>query len=62
MYLYKTFFSAWTNLKITSELEQRSHADKMAFMQAGRDPIKKTYKYDPTKIRPSATAIQAKTK
>uniref|UniRef100_A0A1B6MIE8 Mitochondrial inner membrane protein OXA1L n=1 Tax=Graphocephala atropunctata TaxID=36148 RepID=A0A1B6MIE8_9HEMI len=52
---------AWNNMKITSELEQRERADKMAFMRAAREPIKKTYKYDPTQVRAqSSSATQAK--
>ncbi|XP_046663849.1 mitochondrial inner membrane protein OXA1L isoform X1 [Homalodisca vitripennis] len=52
---------AWNNMKITNELEQRERADKMAFMRAGREPIKKTYKYDPTQVRAkSSSAAQAK--
>lgn len=56
-------FLAWTNMKITSELQNRERVDKMAFMKAGRDPIIKTYKYDPTQVRQqSSSAIQAKKK
>lgn len=56
-------FLAWTNMKITAELQSRERADKMAFMKAGRDPIIKTYKYDPTQIRrQSSSAIEAKKK
>lgn len=50
-------------MKITAELQSRERADKMAFMKAGRDPIIKTYKYDPTQIRrQSSSAVEAKKK
>ncbi|XP_044262838.1 mitochondrial inner membrane protein OXA1L [Tribolium madens] len=49
---------SWTNIKITRELEERKRIDEMQFQKAGRGPIVKTYKYDPTKQ--NASAISAK--
>lgn len=51
-------------MKITKEMEDRVRYDEMSFKRAGRGPIPKTYKYDPTKSSPSlpVTAIQAKQK
>ncbi|CAG2062376.1 unnamed protein product, partial [Timema podura] len=43
---------SWTNMKITKELEDRQRVDEIKFQRAGRGPIQKTYKYDPT--RPTA--------
>lgn len=48
-------------MKITKELEERSRLDEIRFAKAGRGPLVKTYKYDPTKPRP-ATSIQAQAK
>lgn len=42
-------FLAWTNMKITNELESRQRLDELQFQRAGRGPITKTYKYNPTK-------------
>ncbi|XP_054289470.1 mitochondrial inner membrane protein OXA1L-like isoform X2 [Macrosteles quadrilineatus] len=50
---------SWNNFKITTELQERERMDRMAFMKAGRDPIKKTYKYDPTKVKPTIQAKKA---
>ncbi|CAG7785148.1 unnamed protein product [Allacma fusca] len=49
---------AWTNMKITKQLEERERFDEQMYKRAGRAPIPKTYKYDPTKVQP----IQAKQK
>lgn len=54
--------TAWTNVKITKEMEDRQRYDEMSFRRAGRGPIPKTYKYDPTKTSLPANAIQAKPK
>lgn len=51
-------FAAWTNMKISKELEERQRIDEIRFQKAGKTPLVKTYKYDPTKARPSP--IQAK--
>lgn len=40
---------SWTNLKITRELEERRRLDELQFQRAGKGPVVKTYKYDPTK-------------
>nr|CAI5833192.1 unnamed protein product [Callosobruchus analis] len=40
---------SWTNMKISRELEERKRLDEIRFMRAGKGPIQKTYKYDPTK-------------
>lgn len=50
---------SWTNMKITNELNERARMDEIRFQRAGKGPLVKTYKYDPTK-RPVAAAVQAK--
>ncbi|XP_057661340.1 mitochondrial inner membrane protein OXA1L [Diorhabda carinulata] len=40
---------SWENMKITKQLEERKRLDELAFQRAGKGPIVKTYKYDPTK-------------
>lgn len=54
--------SAWTNMKITKELEERQRVDEIRFQKAGKTPLVKTYKYDPTKAaKPSPlSAVEAK--
>ncbi|ODN02278.1 Mitochondrial inner membrane protein OXA1L [Orchesella cincta] len=55
----------WTNMKISNEIEQRQRYDEISFKRAGRGPIPKTFKYDPTKVDPmkeAAAAMQAKRK
>lgn len=37
-------------MKIAKELEERERFDDMQFQRAGRGPIIKTYKFDPTKV------------
>ncbi|KAJ8937656.1 hypothetical protein NQ318_003159 [Aromia moschata] len=53
---------SWTNVKITKEIEERRRLDEIQFRRAGRGPIVKTYKYDPTKQTDpmSSTPISAK--
>uniref|UniRef100_A0AAG5D8P5 Membrane insertase YidC/Oxa/ALB C-terminal domain-containing protein n=1 Tax=Anopheles atroparvus TaxID=41427 RepID=A0AAG5D8P5_ANOAO len=52
---------SWTNMKISRELEERSRIDEIRFQKAGKGPMVKTYKYDPTAPRPAATsAVNAK--
>ncbi|XP_044732289.1 mitochondrial inner membrane protein OXA1L-like [Chrysoperla carnea] len=41
---------SWRNMKIAKELEERERFDDMQFQRAGRGPIIKTYKFDPTKV------------
>jgi YidC/Oxa1 family membrane protein insertase len=38
-------------MKITKELEERQRLDELQFQRAGKGPIQKTYKYDPTQPR-----------
>lgn len=45
---------SWANIKITKELEERTKLDEIQFQRAGKGPITKTYKYDPTKTPISA--------
>ncbi|XP_050312461.1 mitochondrial inner membrane protein OXA1L [Anthonomus grandis grandis] len=40
---------SWANVKISRELEERRRIDELQFQRAGKGPIQKTYKYDPTK-------------
>lgn len=49
---------SWTNMKITNELNERARMDEIRFQRAGKGPLVKTYKYDPTK-RP---VVQAQAK
>ncbi|XP_058464593.1 mitochondrial inner membrane protein OXA1L [Malaya genurostris] len=53
---------SWTNMKITRELQERARADEIVFQKAGKGPLVKTYKYDPTVPRPAVpgNAINAK--
>ncbi|CAH0547405.1 unnamed protein product [Brassicogethes aeneus] len=53
---------SWSNMKISRELEERRRLDEIKFQRAGKGPIVKTYKYDPTKqSSPSnITAMNAK--
>ncbi|CAH1122924.1 unnamed protein product [Ceutorhynchus assimilis] len=44
---------SWTNLKLTRELDERQRLDEMQFKRAGKGPLQKTFKYDPTKLPPS---------
>lgn len=36
-------------MKISKELEERRKLDELRFQRAGKGPIVKTFKYDPTK-------------
>ncbi|CAH1954148.1 unnamed protein product [Acanthoscelides obtectus] len=47
---------SWTNIKITKELEDRRRLDAIQFSRAGKGPIQKTYKYDPTKVNEPGSA------
>ncbi|KAJ0175095.1 hypothetical protein K1T71_009236 [Dendrolimus kikuchii] len=49
---------SWTNLKLSRDLADRQRIDEMIFTKAGKGPLQKTYKYDPTKL----TNVQAKAK
>jgi hypothetical protein len=61
---FHLFFPAWTNMKITRELDERARIDEIRFQKAGRSPLVKTYKYDPTKprspVNAPSNAVQAK--
>jgi len=35
-------------MKITKEIEERQRLDEIRFAKAGKGPLVKTYKYDPT--------------
>ncbi|XP_050679326.1 mitochondrial inner membrane protein OXA1L [Leptidea sinapis] len=49
---------SWTNMKISRDLADRQRVDEMIFTKAGKGPLQKTYKFDPTKI----SKIEAKSK
>ncbi|XP_022824538.1 mitochondrial inner membrane protein OXA1L-like [Spodoptera litura] len=49
---------SWTNMKISKELAERQRIDEMIFTKAGKGPLQKTYKFDPTKL----SSVQAKSK
>lgn len=49
---------SWTNMKISRELAERQRIDELIFNKAGKGPLQKTYKFDPTKL----TEIRAKPK
>lgn len=49
---------SWTNLKISKNLADRQRIDEMIFTKAGKGPLQKTYKFDPTKL----SSVQAKPK
>lgn len=51
---------SWENIKISRELEERKRIDDIVFQKAAKGAIQKTYKYDPTKPRPSNVAFEAK--
>lgn len=52
---------SWSNMKITRQIEERQQIDQIRFAKAGRGPLVKTFKYDPTKAPPGPT-VEAKTK
>ncbi|XP_022920028.1 mitochondrial inner membrane protein OXA1L [Onthophagus taurus] len=52
---------SWTNIKISKEIEERARVDELQFQRAGKGPLVKTFKYDPTKqAHASRNAISAK--
>ncbi|XP_055842083.1 mitochondrial inner membrane protein OXA1L [Episyrphus balteatus] len=52
---------SWSNMKITRQIEERQQIDQIRFAKAGRGPLVKTFKYDPTKA-PPATTVEVKRK
>lgn len=58
VYLINIFpILAWTNMKITKQLADRERADAVQFNAAGKGPIIKTFKYDPTKQKKQSTVL-----
>ncbi|XP_055911313.1 mitochondrial inner membrane protein OXA1L [Eupeodes corollae] len=53
---------SWSNMKITRQIEERQQLDQIRFAKAGRGPLVKTFKYDPTKAPPAAAAMETKRK
>ncbi|CAH4022387.1 mitochondrial inner membrane protein OXA1L [Pieris brassicae] len=49
---------SWTNIKLSRDLADRQRVDEMIFTKAGKGPLQKTYKFDPTKF----TKVEAKSK
>ncbi|XP_076630310.1 OXA1L mitochondrial inner membrane protein [Colletes latitarsis] len=41
--------NSWTNIKISKKLADKKYADSSLFNAAGKGPLKKTFKYDPSK-------------
>lgn len=63
MCIKKCFFFqtlAWSNMKLARELGNRGVYDTRVFEKAGRGPIPKTYKFDPTKPHPSNSILAKK--
>ncbi|XP_067132380.1 mitochondrial inner membrane protein OXA1L [Centruroides vittatus] len=56
----KDMKEAYTNAKVTRQLEERRYLDDVQFKKAGLGPIQKTYPYDPTKQ--TAASVQNKSK
>ncbi|XP_034656022.1 mitochondrial inner membrane protein OXA1L [Drosophila subobscura] len=46
---------SWDNMKITKEIEERQRLDEIRFAKAGKGPLVKTFKHDPTKAKPLPT-------
>jgi YidC/Oxa1 family membrane protein insertase len=55
----ETVKDSWTNMKISRELEERRRVDEIMFQKAAKGAVQKTYKFDPTKPKPSL-GIEAK--
>ncbi|XP_070070743.1 mitochondrial inner membrane protein OXA1L [Drosophila takahashii] len=47
---------SWDNMKISKEIEERQRLDEIRFAKAGKGPLVKTYKFDPTKAAKSISA------
>ncbi|XP_046411901.1 mitochondrial inner membrane protein OXA1L [Neodiprion virginianus] len=56
----KGFKESWSNMKLAGALQDRGEADHMEFERAGRGPVPKTYKYNPTAQTPPPTRIMAR--
>ncbi|KAL6254671.1 hypothetical protein P5V15_013978 [Pogonomyrmex californicus] len=56
------FKESWTNMKITKQLADRERADTVQFNSAGKGPIIKTFKYDPTKQKQSTKTVLTKSR
>ncbi|XP_043256508.1 mitochondrial inner membrane protein OXA1L [Colletes gigas] len=52
--------NSWTNIKISKQLANKKHADSTLFNEAGKGPLKKTFKYNPSKT--PKIAVQAASK
>lgn len=51
------FRESWTNMKISKQLAARERADAIQFSAAGKGPLVKTFKYDPTKQKKQPTVL-----
>ena len=47
-------------MKVAREMNARVMYDETVFEKAGKGPVPKTYKYDPTKQHPLTSAILSK--
>lgn len=56
----KGFKESWSNMKKAREVSDRGFVDHMEFERAGKGPLPKTFKYDPTRQAPSPTSILTK--
>lgn len=56
----KGFKESWDNMKVTKQLADRERSDMAQFNEAGRSPIIKTYKYDPTKQSDRSVSLKKK--
>ncbi|XP_053983602.1 mitochondrial inner membrane protein OXA1L [Hylaeus volcanicus] len=52
--------NSWSNIKVTRKLADHLRADAIQFNEAGKAPLKKTFKYNPIKNPPTATKILTK--
>ncbi|XP_078046800.1 OXA1L mitochondrial inner membrane protein isoform X2 [Augochlora pura] len=53
---------SWTNWNITRKVQDCERAAAIQFNKAGKGPLKRTFKYDPTKKPPTAAQILSKGK
>lgn len=47
-------------MKVAKEISDRGYVDHLEFERAGKGPIPKTFKYDPTRQAQSASSILTK--